>query len=290
VSNLAEKLPEQQVATADLTLVVTQSSVGEQLRKAREKRGWKPVQVAQRLNLTERYIAAIEADDFALLPGTTFVRGYLRNYAQCVGLDSDSILCAYEQYMKASSEPVKLRKRERLKAFSTAPLMRALGGLSVLLFVLTSMYWWRSEHQTVVSPTTAQMTVVEVATVEGETKVETLDMNAPQVTNDIDPRSVGQSAGASTLSSVSTLAASESGDVLVVEFADSSWLEIRNSRGEVLFSGMKQGGEKLQLTSLTHFDIAIGNAAAVKLSYNSAPVDLSSYTRNGNAAELQLGM
>lgn len=278
MTNLAEKLPEQHVDAADLTLVASQTGVGEQLKKAREARGWKPIQVAQRLNLSERYIVSIETDNFDALPGATFTRGYLRNYAQCVGLESEAILGAYERHMSVNAEPVKLRKRERLKAFSTAPVMRALGALSVLLFVFLSMYWWRSEQQAVITPMTDYVAVVVVETVEGETKVETIDLSAPQAVDKANTQSADQQFAA------------ESGDVLVVEFVDSSWLEVRDTRGQVLFSGVKQAGETLQLTSLSPFDIAIGNAAAVKLSYNSAPVDLTTYTRNGNVAELQLGM
>ena len=64
---------------------------------------------------------------------------------------------------------------------------------------------------------------------------------------------------------------------------------VRNANDEVLFSGVKLAGDEIRLASPSFFDIAIGNAAAVKLSYNSAPVDLSTVTQGGNAATLQLG-
>ncbi|MEH6357479.1 MAG: RodZ domain-containing protein [Pseudomonadales bacterium] len=275
MNNLAENLSEHKGAV-DLTLVASQLSVGEQLKKARQGRGWTSSDVAQRLNLTERYIVALETDDYSALPGTIFVRGYLRSYAQCVGLEKEAVVEAYESYLRANAAPVKLRKRERLKAFSTAPVMRALGALSVLLFVLLSMYWWRSEQPAVVVVGIDSMTVVEVGTVEGGTKIQTLDMNAF-------PLAASDHVAGSQLSAAQ-------GDVLLVEFVDSSWLEVRDNSGQILFSGVKQGGERLQLTSLSPVEVAIGNAAAVKLSYNSSPVDLSLYTLNGNAVELKLGL
>lgn len=276
MNNLAENLSAHK-STADLTLVASQLSAGEQLKKARQLRGWTARDVAQRLNLTERYVAALEADDYSALPGITFVRGYLRSYAQCVGLEKEVVVGAYESYLRANAAPVKLRKRERLKAFSTAPVMRALGALSVLLFVLLSMYWWRSEQSAVVGPAIDTMMVIEVGTVEGGIKIETLDMNAFPLADNVDVTSSGQLSAAQ-------------GDVLLVEFVDSSWLEVRDNSGQILFSGVKQGGEKLQLASLSPVEVVIGNAAAVKLSYNSAPVDLSLYIRNDNAAELKLGL
>ena len=89
MNNLAENLSAHK-SSADLTLVASQLSVGEQLKKARLGRGWMLSDVAQRLNLTERYVVALEADDYSALPGTTFVRGYLRSYAQCVGLEKEA--------------------------------------------------------------------------------------------------------------------------------------------------------------------------------------------------------
>lgn len=277
MNNLAENFSEKK-DIVDLTLVASQLSAGEQLKVARRVRDLTLSQVAQRLNLSERYIVALETDDFSSLPGPIFVRGYLRSYAQCVEIEKHTILDAYDRCMSVNAMPAKLRKREKLKAFSTAPVMRALGVLSVLLFVLSSMYWWRGEQSPVVSHAMDRMTVVEVGTVNGETKIKTLDLNALPFM------------GASETQQNELSAVSLMGDVLLVEFANSSWLEVRNIRGEVLFSGVKQSGEKLELTSLTPFDIVIGNAAAVKLSYNSAPVDLSNYTLESNVAELQLGM
>lgn len=276
MNNLAENLPAPK-GSADLTLVVNQLSAGEQLKKARQARDWTVHNVAQRLNLTDCYVVALEADDYSALPSTTFVRGYLRSYARCVGLENTLFNGAYQNYLQANTAPVKRRKRERLKAFSTAPIMRALGVLSVLLFVLSSMYWWRSELPSAIDPAMSTVTVIEVGTVEGETKIETLDMNDLPVKDKSGVTNSGQLPAAQ-------------GDVLLVEFIHSSWLEVRDSSGQILFSGDKQGGEKLQLASLAPVEVVIGNAAAVKLSYNSEPVELSPYTRDDNAAQLKLGL
>lgn len=270
MTNLAVSLEEQAASAEVSELVVVasqQASVGQRLRVARQAKGWTEAQVARRLNLTESYVRAIESDDFDCLPGMTFVRGYMRNYATCLGLSVEDMLSVFEQQSRAAADPVKVRKREKLKAASTDPVMRIIGALSVLMFVLSSMFWWR-QQDVAIAPVTETVTVVEVGTVSGETLVETLDLSVPQ----------------------SEVAVAVGGDTLRVTFTDNSWLEVRDASGEVLFSGVKQMGETLQLTTLSSFDIAIGNAAAVKLSYNSAPVDLTPHTSNGNAAKLQLGL
>lgn len=292
MTNLAVPQAEQQTATAEVSELVVaateQASVGMRLRLGREARGWTQAQVARRLNMTGSYIEALESDDFETLPNTTFVRGYLRNYAVCLKLSPQELIAVYQQQLSDAAGPAKMRKREKLKAVSSDPVMRVLGALSVLLFVLFSMFWWRQQGVPLI-PANVNDTVaiVEVENVAGETLVETLDLSVPELVDRGASAVVGSPA---VMFSAAVLAGNEVGDVLLVDFADSSWLEVRDARGSVLFSGVKQAGEILQLASLSSFDIVIGNAAAVNLSYNSAPVDLSIYTSGGNSAKLQLGL
>jgi len=70
------------------------NGVGEQLRAAREARSWSVEEVASRLKIPARYVAALECGDDASLPEPTFVRGYIKAYAKAVGLDADALLAA----------------------------------------------------------------------------------------------------------------------------------------------------------------------------------------------------
>jgi cytoskeleton protein RodZ len=72
----------------------TPQSAGALLRAAREARGLTQDAVAQQLKLAPRQVTALEEDDFARLPGPTFVRGFLRNYARLLHIDPDPILSA----------------------------------------------------------------------------------------------------------------------------------------------------------------------------------------------------
>jgi len=61
------------------------------LKAAREAAGLSQDAVAQQLKLAPRQVRAIEEDDYARLPGRTFVRGFVRNYARLVGLDPEAV-------------------------------------------------------------------------------------------------------------------------------------------------------------------------------------------------------
>ena len=87
---MTEQIAEQQAETAGSTevdLPVLIPAVGEQLRAAREKAGLQISEVALSLKLGERQLAALENGDWDKLPGSTFIRGFIRNYARLLGLD-----------------------------------------------------------------------------------------------------------------------------------------------------------------------------------------------------------
>ena len=70
------------------------ASAGALLRAAREAVGLSVEAVAHQLKLAPGQVRALESDDFEKLPGRTFVRGFLRNYARLTGLDANRVLAA----------------------------------------------------------------------------------------------------------------------------------------------------------------------------------------------------
>ena len=71
------------------------SSFGEKLRRAREARGVKLEEVAASTKISVRYLKALEKGDFEQLPGGVFDRGFVRAYAQFVGLNPDAMVEAF---------------------------------------------------------------------------------------------------------------------------------------------------------------------------------------------------
>ncbi|PHQ66840.1 MAG: hypothetical protein COB93_11560 [Sneathiella sp.] len=72
-------------------------TVGDRLRMTREERGLSLHQVAESLRLRALQIQALEDGNFDLLPGQTFVTGFLRSYANLLNLDAVSIVDLYKQ-------------------------------------------------------------------------------------------------------------------------------------------------------------------------------------------------
>lgn len=65
---------------------------GSILKVEREKKGLTTKQIALALNLPDRFIQYVESADYDKLPGLTFARGYIRNYAKYLELDNSEEL------------------------------------------------------------------------------------------------------------------------------------------------------------------------------------------------------
>ncbi|HEX2170974.1 MAG TPA: helix-turn-helix domain-containing protein, partial [Dehalococcoidia bacterium] len=71
------------------------SEIGELLRSQREERGLTLEQAEEVTRIRRRYLEALESGNFAELPGEVYVRGFLRLYAEYLGLDPGAVLAAY---------------------------------------------------------------------------------------------------------------------------------------------------------------------------------------------------
>lgn len=77
--------------------MATPRKLGEILLMARQSRGVELERAARDTKIRARYLAALEAGDFRELPGTVYTKGFLRNYAQYLGLDPDVIVAHYRR-------------------------------------------------------------------------------------------------------------------------------------------------------------------------------------------------
>src|SRR5947209_18788603 len=73
---------------------------GASFKKARESAGISLDQIAIETRISTRFLAAIENEEFHLLPGGIFNRGFVRTYAERIGLDPDQAVNEYERLVK----------------------------------------------------------------------------------------------------------------------------------------------------------------------------------------------
>jgi cytoskeleton protein RodZ len=106
--------------------------LGSSLREARVRRGIELAQVAAETRIRTRYLRALEDERFELLPGSVYAKGFLRAYADYLGLDSQLFVDEYNARFgtdEAPPAPPQLELRTRpLRSYGIAA--------TVLLFAL----------------------------------------------------------------------------------------------------------------------------------------------------------
>ncbi|MFN4309421.1 MAG: helix-turn-helix domain-containing protein [Ferrovibrio sp.] len=134
---------EQQASTAS-TVANGYEGVGHSLKVVRERRGLALADVSARLRIRRPYLEAIEAGRFGELPGAVYVSGFLRQYAEFLGLDPDQVLKTYQTEADGKVQRVVLnfplpRPEER-----TPRLWLVLGAL--VIAGLIYLVWYRHQE------------------------------------------------------------------------------------------------------------------------------------------------
>jgi cytoskeletal protein RodZ len=110
-------------------------SLGEELRRAREERGVSLRQISDATHIGVRFLQAIEADNYAILPGGIFNRSFVRSYARYIGIDEEQALARYNQQLEEmGGEPPK-SSSARFEAFEEEE-PSSWGSISLILLIL----------------------------------------------------------------------------------------------------------------------------------------------------------
>lgn len=112
------------------------SSFGETLKRERELRQISLREISEATKINLRYLDALERNDFRHLPGGVFNKGFVRAYAQFIGIDPEAMATAYldeEQHQQARAQ-----RTPGTEPVAPAPELPHSGQPRVLLIVLVA--------------------------------------------------------------------------------------------------------------------------------------------------------
>jgi cytoskeleton protein RodZ len=122
------------------TPAVKVSGVGEMLRGQRERLGWSIPDVAANLKIRRVMIDAIERGRFRDLPGLAYAVGFVRAYAELLGLDSAEIVRRFR------AEATGIEERRELNFPQPLGESRLPGGVAISVAVLAAVvaygFWY----------------------------------------------------------------------------------------------------------------------------------------------------
>ena len=255
---------------------------GSMLAQLRGERGLSVADVAQRLKYGTRQIEALETGDFGRLPGATFVRGIIRSYAKLLDADPQPLLKAFDREHAPVELAVDLRAKrvpfpDGVKRGTSLYLGLTLLVLAVVLGVL---YEWHAEVLAWLDGTPAAPAASAggandtAAAVLPVASVPTADTVAPQ------PSAVPAPMPAPAVVARRITSPANRGEARVhLVFEDESWVEIKDRDGRTLMWQLNPRGSQRVVEGRPPLSVVIGNAAAVRLSYNDHPVDLKPHVK-----------
>ena len=120
--------------------------IGGSLREARLKRGLTPADVQKAIRIRDRYLQALEEERWELLPGDAYVKGFLRTYADYLGLDGNLYVEEYNSRFAHPDEqtPLVPQRFDRTRApFAGVGFVRPLVAVGVIVAIVAAVAAWQ---------------------------------------------------------------------------------------------------------------------------------------------------
>lgn len=118
------------------------SGLGLELKRGREAKGYTVERIADELHLRPSIVTAMEEENYELLPGDIFLKGYIRSYARLVGLSENDVVQLLDQHLsreadlEAQTKHIK-GKQKRKKHSKYALILLLIAIVSGVVF-----YFW----------------------------------------------------------------------------------------------------------------------------------------------------
>ena len=279
-------------------------SAGQILAAAREHQKLSIPDVARNLKIAVRQVEALEADAYDKLPGMTFVKGFVRNYAKLLQLDPEPLLATLQDSLPQEPTQAISSHNEGIELSSGAP-KRWLWAVVVILAVVIAIPLLVYELlHTDVNPlpqafkANAPSAVAPVVPKRQEKPAVPLQVPRQPVPeapiSPLPPALQQEQAGVGSPSlapaqpqPAGAATVAEGRGAIKMAFSQDAWVEIRDKDKKIIFSRLNPGGTEQIVRGDPPFSIVIGNAANVRITYNEKPVDLAPYIRV-NVARLTL--
>ncbi|GAA5265252.1 cytoskeleton protein RodZ [Acidiphilium sp. MT5] len=280
------------------------AQVGAELRAVREQLGWSITELSVRLKIRTAQLEAIEAGDLAALPAPAYATGFIRAYADMIGLDPDEILRRFRAAGMAPPKQPKLAFPRPVPDRAVPP--GAIVLLALLVALAAYLLWYRhTEHQRhlaqAIPPVPAKLAPLAIpkshifAPAPAPAPITTPTTPTPTSAAPVPPTtppsatpaptppappatpSIFHAIGAAPAPTPNTTtpttpapAPTPPGPLAVAATAP-AWVEIRDATGKILFTRILKKDEFWPVPSEPGLTLSTGNAGGTILLHNGQP-------------------
>ena len=115
-------------------------SIGSQLKQARQKMGMSLQEASVNTRIQEKYLDALENDNFSLLPNVLYLKDFLKSYAQVLGLDPNAVMSQLQQESLEKEKQVIVLKSKELPPVRTEKYFKKSIALIIAIIVIIGLF------------------------------------------------------------------------------------------------------------------------------------------------------
>ncbi|KEP27776.1 helix-turn-helix domain-containing protein [Bacillus zhangzhouensis] len=274
------------------------TELGKRLIEAREEKGMSLEDLQAATKIQKRYLLAIEQGNYDIIPGKFYVRAFIKQYAEAVGLNPEQL---FEEFRKdvpstyndevsdklSNIKPQRELPKPASKVLELLPTILIIGGILVVIAIIYVIVQavnhdsGQKNNQTTPQKSESKYEVSEDSSLaKDQKKKEKASSDNKENTSKKDDSSKDDSSkddeavslkATNTEGSTTTYEVSGADDMeLTISATQASWLRVRDESGKVLKMGELKDGEsfKTDLSDLSQIDIRLGNATGIDIKVN----------------------
>ena len=236
-------------------------SCGERLANNRSEKELSINQVAREIKIEPHVIEMIENNDFVSIGAPVFVKGYLRQYSELVGLDPDLIIEKYTAINSIEdSPPIVNDSLDQISKYVLTPkiILIAIFVILISFGVLATVFGIFGNNETVVikmeTETESQESLLPPVT------APQIDSSETQIDETFEMETETESQESLLTSTSNEFFTKENLMNLTIIFSDLCWTEIFDANGERLFFGLGDQDREVNIDGVPPFDVMLGAA------------------------------
>lgn len=252
-------------------------TLGEELKRLRENKDLSIREVAEATHIGGRFLQAIEADNYSILPGGIFNRGFVRSYARFVGLDEEQALLLYNQQLEAQGGEAPRSMAPSLDGIEEE-VASPWGSIALIIIILlllsagiyTAYRWFKGEDAT------NQIVVTSTPTPSASASPSTEPNATPTATETASPTTPPSASPATTPSASPSPAPPLNGNLQVkVQIgSESCWLKVWIDANRPA-DGVLNPGDVREFSASEKMILSFGNITGVTATLNGRPMKLT---------------
>jgi cytoskeletal protein RodZ len=272
--------------------VVTELAI--RLKEAREEKGMSLDELQAATKIQKRYLTALEEGSYDVIPGNFYVRAFIKQYAEAVGLDSDQLFEEYKKdipntYHDDVSEKISglAMQRELPKSASKAaewlPTVLIVIGVIIVIAIVYAIIQLgmsksgQTDGDKAATQSESKYEIPKDSALKNDGNTNDTQTDSKKDTKEPEQKKKEKSSEKTEIKAAGTEGSASSYDVsgadkykLELIASDNAWIRVRDDSGGSLKEGTLQKGEtyKKDITDQKQIEIRTGYAPNLKIKIN----------------------